>query len=99
MDNINAEIAEAQRRLTELIQLRDIVPNEDEKWLAERLHGSQCNWNHTDGCSWDYEIHNEVVDWSRYAHLQYLNKARAVLARIPAEVSIAQARQVIDAVL
>ena len=46
--------------------------------LAEYLHGKQCRWNHTDGCSWHY------TTWDNPCSTRdsYLNKAYNMLAEV-----------------
>ena len=48
--------------------------------LAITLHSQFCNWNHTDGCSWHYEVRNGVHDWSGLGHAGYLVKGRKMLS-------------------
>lgn len=56
--------------------------------LAITLHKLLCRWNHTDGCSWEYEsiakpagwVGPAATDWNGHAHSQYLAKARKVMA-------------------
>lgn len=49
------------------------------KKLAEYLHSKQCQWDHTEGCSWFYEFDNSEVNWGGYAHSRYLTSAREAL--------------------
>jgi hypothetical protein len=39
--------------------------------LAKELHDVLCLFNHTDGCSWEYE-----KDWNDWAHAQWLGHAQ-----------------------
>lgn len=64
-----AELAELKLRIEQEQKLSD-----DEK-LAIQLHDILCTWNHTDGCSWHYELNNNVHDWNGHAHKEYLRKA------------------------
>lgn len=50
-----------------------------EHQLAIQLHETLCTWNHTDGCSWQYEFSNGQVEWDGYAHGKYLAKARKLI--------------------
>lgn len=50
----------------------------DEHKLAITLHKMLCQWNHTDGCSWEYEFSNGQVEWHGHAHNRYLTKALTV---------------------
>ena len=53
-----------------------------DKKLAIHLHNILCKSNHTDQCSWYYEkMEGDPLehDWDRYAHKEYLQKAREVL--------------------
>ena len=52
------------------------------KRIAVCLHASQCAYNHTDGCSWDYEIGftyqaagRPAGTWYGWRHAEYLIKA------------------------
>lgn len=38
------------------------------KKLAIYLHSKMCKGNHTDYCSWFYEINGVDHDWTRFAH-------------------------------
>lgn len=46
---------------------------------AIMLHAKHCTDDHTDGCSWYYEIQNDdkgypIHDWTRYAHKYWLDR-------------------------
>lgn len=70
-----AELIEAENSSQELTP---------EQLLAIDLHSALCRWNHTDGCSWEYEIGGSTDhQWDRYAHAEYQKKAEALLARFP----------------
>lgn len=43
--------------------------------LAIWLHGELCHHNHTDGCSWFYEVKGLIDDWTGFEHQKYLQKA------------------------
>lgn len=50
------------------------------KRLAIKLHESLCHHDHTEWCSWFYEIKEGLEDdWSGYAHRDYLDRADRVL--------------------
>lgn len=49
--------------------------------LAIKLHKKFCHWNHIDGCGFDYEYKkNGDHDWTRFAHKEYLDKAKKIIA-------------------
>lgn len=77
-----AAIAEAEEKIrkakAELVELATIP--EDER-LADSLHGLLCNWNHIDGCGWEYEFNNRKPDWNGHAHGRYLAKARKLIGK------------------
>lgn len=53
-----------------------------EQELAIELHKKFCRHNHTDGCSWYYEIDKDVHNWndrSYSAHMEWLVKAKKVI--------------------
>lgn len=81
------EIIAALRELLNLIddeEIKDVVSNHCSDFtkvntvetLAEYLHQINCNWNHIDGCSWQYESWDEPGN----ARNRYLDKARRILA-------------------
>lgn len=47
--------------------------------LATSLHRLLCHSNHTDGCSWEYEFSNGQIEWDKYAHKKYIEKALVIL--------------------
>lgn len=82
------EIAKEQERLKqELAELEAeearLLSLSDDARLAEELHSMQCRWNHTDGCSWFYEVNKSVVNWHGHAHASWLQKARNVMRELP----------------
>lgn len=72
----------------------EIRSDEDLKNLAIYLHETYCRWNHADGCSWHYEIdrvgEDSVHDWGRFAHKEYMDKAKNLIAWMNARKSPAQ---------
>ena len=50
--------------------------------LAIQMHEALCNWNHTDGCGWHYEINRDKVhSWvAGSSHDGWLGKARKISA-------------------
>jgi len=59
----------------------DVLPEEYK--LAITLHSLLCHWNHTDGCSWEYEKYegpNKDINWNGHAHAEYLRKSRKILS-------------------
>ena len=60
--------------------------------LAIYMHDCMCKENHTDGCSWFYEIDGLHHDWTRINHEKYLNKARDLLTILDFET----AKKVLD---
>jgi hypothetical protein len=53
--------------------------------LAICLHDSTCRWNHTDGCSWGYEIDPNYPGgtWNGPEHSRYLDKAHKLIQKFP----------------
>lgn len=47
----------------------------EEQLLATILHEFQCNNNHTDSCSWGYDL----GDWTMFARITYLSFAATLL--------------------
>lgn len=84
--DLEKEIAEKTAKLEQLkkaeAELESLGP---EYKLAIKLHDSHCKWNHTDGCSWHYEIKNGVHDWFGHAHNEWLKKARLFMSELKAE--------------
>ena len=67
----------------------EIDNNDPLKQLAIRLHGILCKHNHTDGCSWYYEVKNERHNWIGHEHQSWLKKAREVSTKLE-EVGITE---------
>lgn len=79
MSNVN-RIKELKKELAELEKTVAAFDALDpEQKLAISLHETLCRWNHTDGCSWFYEMHPGNIDnWDGCAHTEYLLKAREI---------------------
>jgi hypothetical protein len=71
-----------QEREAELAQLKtqlDHLKTEAPEFqLARELHSVACTHNHTDGCSWFYEIHKGIDNWHEYAHSEWLKRSRFI---------------------
>lgn len=77
--NIEAEIDKQIKVVNELkLKLEKVKQESPEKLLAIQLHGMLCNYNHTDGCGWHYEIYNGVHDWTKGEHSRWLMKAQSM---------------------
>jgi hypothetical protein len=50
--------------------------------LAEKIHDITCSWNHTDGCSWEYENWTDKLGGTRD---RYIEKADRMLKKVPYE--------------
>lgn len=75
--------AEKIKKLQEEIDSLQAIDNAfnampSEQQLAVQLHTLLCHYNHTDGCSWDYENSGGRIDWKGHAHGRYLEKALLV---------------------
>ena len=89
MKDIDQEIREAEQLLESLKKKKEgMVLSGPDCDLAIVIHGITCRWNHTDGCSWEYEINNRVHNWNGYAHAKYLGIARRVLKITDAQTAI-----------
>jgi len=62
--------------------LKDVITNSPMGELAIMLHDEFCTYNHTDGCSWHYEIKCGVHDWSGHTHLNWLKRTESVAEKI-----------------
>ncbi len=75
------KIEALEKELARLKELRD----EEAGWtvyqrLAVRLHDETCHHNHTDGCSWYYEISQGRHDWNASEHIKQLSKVARIEA-------------------
>lgn len=72
---LEQEIAEKQLEVAkiekELNILEALKPRER---IAIGLHDILCRHNHTDGCSWYHEVKEDVHDWTRSEHEDWLKK-------------------------
>lgn len=80
LEKLEAALAQRRERVKQARYEIDLMSPTHK--LAIVLHDCVCKWNHTDGCSWLYEIHNGVHEWHAYAHTHYLNKATRVMQRL-----------------
>lgn len=76
---LQMELEEAKRQQEEFNKLRF------DHRMALLLHENTCIHNHTDGCSWFYEIKNNVHDWSHYEHERYLVRATRIIEAFKAD--------------
>ena len=80
-DEMTAEIERREKELEELKKKHAAMKAEPvDHQLARYLHDMMCNFNHTDGCSWPYEINNGLENWNAHAHASYLKKANLLLS-------------------
>lgn len=81
MSDNSSKIKELEQQITNLKAedeyLQSLTPVEK---VAIALHSAFCIGNHTDGCSWFYEMKNGIDDWNGNTHDRYLTKATLVLA-------------------
>lgn len=49
--------------------------------LAIKAHDLFCTYNHTDGCSWEYEIIGGEHMWSSDSHVRWLNKLEEAVTK------------------
>lgn len=71
---------EARRQLLQTTATTGTTPIQE---LAGALHALKCHYNHTDGCSWEYEYQGKTPDWTRDAHKSYFIKALALTRENP----------------
>ena len=86
VNDIDQEIEAQKLKLSELesakkAMIRDRQTTSLTGKLAITIHEKMCRWNHTDGCSWYYEIPRGVPDWSGHAHSKYWNIAAQLLSK------------------
>jgi hypothetical protein len=78
--SIEAEIALQKELLASLERKLEKAKKESPNCqLAKELHGMLCTVNHTDGCSWFYEVKDGEDDWTGYSHGMYLKKAQKLI--------------------
>ena len=71
-NEINRLIDAYQKDIDRLVDKRNALAELTcQQQLAVMLHKHNCHWNHTDGCSWEYEGN----DWVQPAHALWLKKA------------------------
>jgi len=76
MTNADKKARERQNRFA---AIADDDPDEfdfQQEILAEELHALLCRYNHTDQCTWDYEL-----GWDQYTHQAYVNLASQLIGR------------------
>lgn len=60
-------------------EYEDLLP--ENQRMAILLHEKLCKYDHTDQCSWYYEIDGIEHDWNRYQHKEYLEKADKLISK------------------
>lgn len=80
MRDLDTEIANLQRKLdaTKAEKAKAEKQPIDQR-VAEVLHKIQCRWNHTDGCSWEYETWYGATPAGNSTRSRYLKKAQKLL--------------------
>lgn len=73
------KLRKQRKELNEKIEKLEKIANDPTRILAERLHGSFCHWNHTDGCSWYYEQWEHVGKTDKRSKYEYFQKAQNVM--------------------
>ena len=87
-EKIAARRAELEEELSALDGIEQMLSSlSPAQRMAIALHSSWCNYNHTDGCSWMYELDTGKHLWSGSAHRRWLNKAQRILAEFPGMTS------------
>ncbi|AGT13474.1 hypothetical protein TROLL_203 [Bacillus phage Troll] len=71
--SLKAELEKLEKEQAEFNALSE------DKQLAITLHGMMCNWNHVDGCGWDYEVSKGTHNWNGYAHKNWLEKSKELI--------------------
>lgn len=69
IDELNEAISRLEEEKIKLLALTLV------QRTAIHIHDLMCRANHTDGCSWGYEINNRVHQWEEHTHKIYLKKA------------------------
>jgi hypothetical protein len=79
----NVELQETRKKL-----ITNRKSHSEAGKLAVILHDLNCHYDHTDGCSWWYEVKGAVADWGASAHGQYYAMAGRMLVNNSYEVII-----------
>ena len=78
MTNFDAQIEELQCKI-EILRLEKQISglkyNNATYNIARTLHKLTCKCNHTDDCSWEYEIEHGKDNWTKDTHKRYLENA------------------------
>ena len=73
---LQEEIWEKEEELSkiqvELAAVKELLPHER---IAVELHNILCRHNHTDGCSWFYEVKKGVHNWDGNEHKLWAEKS------------------------
>lgn len=78
ISDVEFQIVELQAKKEQLAKARDL-PSEDIQKLAIEMHNCTCQHNHTDGCSWLYEMKDKKHDWSQREHKRQSAHARNLI--------------------
>jgi len=78
ISDVEAQLAELQAKKEQLVKARDL-PSEDIQKLAIEMHNCTCPHDHTEGCSWLYEMTDKKHDWSQKEHQRQVAHAQHLI--------------------
>lgn len=97
--DFDAEIAAHQKEIEKLEAAKSAFEEMTyDQQLAKTLHDAFCRWNHTDGCSWYYEVHEDIDDWTAQSHAGWLRRVAELRKQLPAEYDNETITKVVRAV-
>jgi len=85
IEKLKREVEERKLKIESLLTNQNKFESLPENYkLAEKIHSKTCSWNHTDGCSWEYENWDGKL---RQCRSHYVVIADRVLKKVPYEMA------------
>ena len=92
------KVAQATKERLEILKIKEADAKlEPLKATAQRMHDLLCPYNHTDGCSFDYEGNN----WKARSHYEWLTKVEKLVvgdSYTKARTNVTEINTILDAI-
>ena len=90
INKLKSEITYKEQEIKRLEQQleREKLLNPKVKEIATLLHDMLCRWNHTDGCSWEYENDGDFVNERSETRGRYYRRAMKIVESRDADTVI-----------
>ena len=88
MKNLYDKIDSLKKELEKFEIIKTGLNVQDPKVFSIVYHEKTCHHNHTDGCSWFYEIKHNTHNWDSFAHKEFLRKSEELISLVGYEMAL-----------